>query len=83
MKPKKFEIGDTVKWIKEKRHIIAFLEDDNEPLVVFKVWLPGRGWNYKCELLVVFLFNICLQENYSVFKRKELFKLNGISYESY
>lgn len=81
MKPKKLEIGDKVKWIQETRHIIAFLEDDNEPLVVFKVWSPARGWRYNCELLEIFLFNICLNEDYSFSKRKELFKLNGLEYE--
>ena len=80
MKPKKLEIGDTTRWIKEKRHIVSFLEDEGEQLVVFKIWVNGRGWRYDCDYLKLFLYNICLQEEYTPAKRKKLFELNGLVY---
>ena len=80
MKPKKLEIGDKVKWIRETRHVVAFLEDDGEQLVVYKIWYPGRGWRYDCDYLTSFLYSICLQENYTDAKRKQLFNLNGLVY---
>lgn len=80
MKPKKIEIGDTVKWIKEKRHVVSFLEDDGEKLIIFKVWRPDRGWRYYCDYLSLFLYNICLQEEYTLAKREKLFELNGLVY---
>lgn len=80
MKPKKLEIGDKVKWIRETRHVVAFLEDDGEQLVVYKIWYPGRGWRYDCDYLKLFLYNICLQENYTDAKRKQLFNLNSLVY---
>ena len=80
MKPKKLEIGDTVKWINEKRHIVAFLNDNDESLVVFKVWYPSRGWKYGCDYLKLFLYNICLQEDYNKTKRNKLFELNDLTY---
>ena len=80
MRPKKLEIGDTVRWIKEKRHVVSFLEDDGNPLVVFKVWYPSRGWRYYCEYLTLFLYNICLNEEYTKANRNKLYKLNGLEY---
>lgn len=80
MRPKKLEIGDKVKWIRETRHVVAFLEDDGKQLVVYKIWYHGRGWRYDCEYLTLFLYNICLQENYTDAKRKQLFNLNGLVY---
>lgn len=80
MRPKKLEIGDKVKWIRKTRHVVAFLEDDGKQLVVYKIWYPGRGWRYDCEYLTLFLYNICLQENYTDAKRKQLFNLNGLVY---
>ena len=80
MKPKKIEIGDKVKWIKETRHVVSFIEDNGEKLVVFKIWYPGRGWRYNCDYLKLFLFKICLYENYTNPKREKLFELNGLKY---
>jgi len=80
MKPKKLEIGDTTRWNKEKRHIVSFLEDDGERLVVFKVWRQGGGWRYSCTYFKVFLECICLYEEYPISKREKLFELNGLVY---
>lgn len=80
MKPKKIEIGDKVKWIKETRHVVSFIEDNGQKLVIYKVWYPSRGWRYNCEYLVLFLHCICLHENYTNPKREKLFELNGLVY---
>lgn len=80
MRPKKIEIGNKIRWIKENRYVVSFLEDDGETLVVYKTWVPSRGWRYHCEYLKLFLYNICLQEDYDNTKREKLFELNGLIY---
>ena len=81
MRPKKLKVGDTVRVLNEKRHIVSFIDDGGLPIIVYKVWrVSKKRWFYECDSFASFLFLICLNEEYSKEKRNQLYEINGLNY---
>lgn len=79
MRIKKFKVGDTVRVLNEKRHIVHFFDDNGQPIIVYKTWSTSKKcWFYHCDDFALFLYLISLNEEYSKAERIKLYELNGI-----
>lgn len=93
MKTEKFKIkrlleGDTFyNYNGELNHIVHLFADKNIDIVVYKYYVPSRGWVYDAAPLKLVLYRICIlydnlaDKQKSLKLRKEFFKLNNVEYE--
>lgn len=79
LKIKEIKIGDILYTCGgNKNHILGFVFDGDEKLVVYKSWLKQRAcWRYYTEYFDVFLDDISMKYGLTEDEETELFKVNN------
>lgn len=82
---KKLDVGDTFYTFDGyKNHIIGFVDDGEEKVMVYKCWLKYKGyWGYYCKWMPSIIHEICLLYDIPKNKRKEFFEVNGVNSEGW
>ena len=79
-KIKKLEKGDIFyDYNTHKNHILGFVDDGCDKIVVYKSWLKYKGyWGYYAKTLDCILYDISLSQDFSKEEKVQFFKLNDV-----